>query len=175
MTPIEMPKANENLTEATLNRWLVKEGDVIVKDQSLCELITDKAQGEIFSPVAGTVLKIFGLERAVLPVGYILCVIGQSGTNVPTDLAAKNETILAAHRGLTTAIGPLSPAGDASRAPSGHALESLSTMAASGVRATPAARRLAKELGVNLAAVAQKYNLSAPISEKDIKRFSNRD
>jgi len=163
MTPVEMPKANENLTEATLNRWLVKEGDAIAKDQPLCELITDKAQGEMPSPAAGTVLKIFGLERAVLPVGYILCVIGAPGTKVPADLETKNEAILAAHRGAATAIGPLPPGG----------LNPAALPAASGVRATPVARRLAKEAGVDLAAVAKKYNLTAPVSEKDIKRYMN--
>src|SRR4051812_47597401 len=98
MTLVEMPKANENLTEATLDRWLVKVGDVVTKDQSLCDIITDKAKFEMPSPAAGTVLKILGPERALLPVGYVMCVLGAPNETVSEEVAAKNDALLASHR-----------------------------------------------------------------------------
>lgn len=166
MTPVEMPKANENLTEATLDRWLVKEGDNVAKDQSLCDIITDKAKFEMPSPAAGKILKILGPERAMLPVGFVMCVIGEAGETVSAEFYARNEALLAAHRNAATSIG----------APPSVAQPSASSPLSSGtgVRATPAARRVAKEAGVDLADVARVLNLSAPITEKDIKTFLDR-
>lgn len=155
-----MPKANENLTEATLDRWLVKEGESVRVNQSLCEIITDKAKFEMPSPAAGRVLKILGPERALLPVGYVMCVIGNEGEIVGADVAQKNEALLAAHRAAATSLS--ATAAPASTAPS---------VAASGIRATPSARRLAKEKGIDLADVVTKLNLTTPVNDKDIQRY----
>jgi pyruvate/2-oxoglutarate dehydrogenase complex dihydrolipoamide acyltransferase (E2) component len=163
MTPVEMPKANENLTEATLNLWLVKEGDRVEKDGALCEIITDKATFQMPSPCAGTVLKRLAPERSVLPVGYVMCVVGEPSDTVPADLAAKNEAILAAHRQTATAIVSTATA-TGSAAPA-------APVTGAGVRATPAARRMAKEAGLNLADVVKQYNLTAPVNEHDVKRY----
>jgi len=159
MTPVEMPKANENLTEATLERWLVREGQAVLKDQALCEIITDKAKFEMPSPDAGIVLKILGEERAMLPVGYVMCVLGAAGEAVPDSFATKNAELLKAHRGAATAVS--------------NPKEAANVAAAAGnaVRATPAARRIAKEHGVDLAAVVAKFSLTAPVGEKDVLKF----
>jgi pyruvate dehydrogenase E2 component (dihydrolipoamide acetyltransferase) len=163
MTPVEMPKANENLTEATLDRWLVKEGDSVAKDHSLCDIITDKAKFEMPSPVAGQILKLLAPERAMLPVGYVMCVIGAANEAVPAEISARNQALLEAHRSAATSISASSPSGTAASA------APLAT--GSGVRATPAARRIAKEAGIDLSDVARVLKLSAPISEKDIKTY----
>ena len=159
MLPVEMPKANENLTEATLERWLVREGQAVKKDQALCEIITDKAKFEMPSPDAGIVLKILGEERAMLPVGYVMCVLGATGELVPESLATKNAELLKAHKGAATAL------------PNAGGGANVSAAAGNSVRATPAARRIAKEHGVDLAAVAAKFNLTAPVGEKDVLKF----
>lgn len=164
MTPVEMPKANENMVEATLDRWLVKEGDRVAKDQGLCVIITDKATFEMPAPEAGTVLKILAPGRAVLPVGYAMCALGAPGDVVPDELAAKNERIVAAHRAAAAVIAP---------APGGAPTPAAS-VAGSGVRATPAARRLAKDAGVDLAAVAAALQISGPVNEKDIRTYLER-
>jgi len=163
MIPVEMPKANENLTEATLDRWLVKEGDIVAKDQSLCDIITDKAKFEMPSPAAGQILKILGPERAMLPVGYVMCVIGTAAETVPAEIAARNQALLEAHRNAATSIPAVNPSGTTAPA--------APLASGTGVRATPAARRVAKESGIDLADVARVLNLSAPISEKDIKTY----
>jgi pyruvate/2-oxoglutarate dehydrogenase complex dihydrolipoamide acyltransferase (E2) component len=163
MTPVEMPKANENLIEATLDRWLVKEGDSVRQDQALCDIITDKAKFEMPSPASGVILKLLGPERALLPVGYVMCVIGAAGEQVPGDLAAKNEALLAAHRSAATSFGGATTQPNAAGAPA--------DLGGTAVRATPAARRIAKENTVDLAAVAKAYNLTAPVGEKDVRRF----
>ena len=162
MINVEMPKANENLTEATLDRWLVKEGDRVAKDQSLCDLITDKAKFEMPSPDAGQVLKLLAPERALLPVGYVLCVLGAAGEAIPADLGERNAALLASHRAAATAIG------------SSAAAPVLGNVGASGVRATPAARRLAKELGVDLAELAKALKIDGPVNEKDVRAFADK-
>lgn len=157
-----MPKANENLTEATLDRWLVKEGDSVAKDGSLCDIITDKATFQMPAPCAGIVLKLLAPERSILPVGYVMCVLGASGETVSADWATKNEALLEAHRQAAMSVAPIAT-------PSGGA--PVPSVSGGGVRATPAARRLAKEKGVDLAAVAKMLNLSGPVNEKDILAY----
>ena len=71
MTPVEMPKANENMTEATLERWLVREGDAVALNTPLCVIVTDKATLELPAPVAGALLRIFAPDQSILPVGVI--------------------------------------------------------------------------------------------------------
>jgi pyruvate/2-oxoglutarate dehydrogenase complex dihydrolipoamide acyltransferase (E2) component len=163
MTIVEMPRANENLTEATLDRWLVSEGASVKEAQPLCEIITDKAKFELPSPAAGVLLKRLAPERSVLPVGFVLCVLGAAGELLPPDLDKKNDALLAAHKGMVTQPGA-APA----------AIDPGAMSGASGVRATPAARRVAKELGVDLAAVARALNLTGPVNEKDVRAHAER-
>jgi pyruvate/2-oxoglutarate dehydrogenase complex dihydrolipoamide acyltransferase (E2) component len=167
MTPVELPKANENLTEATLDRWLVSEGQSVAEKQPLCVIITDKATFELPAPAAGMVRRIFAPGRGVFPVGYILCALGGPGEGTPEEFAARNERTLAAHRGMT--LG-LMPAGMPGTEPAPVALRG-----ASAVRATPAARRLAREHGLNLAEVlAAAGNISGPLTEKEVQAYLER-
>jgi pyruvate dehydrogenase E2 component (dihydrolipoamide acetyltransferase) len=171
VTLVEMPKANENLTEATLDHWLVKAGDAVKKDQGLCEIITDKAKFDMPSPCDGVVLECVAPERALLPVGYILCAIGSAGEtkdSVPKDIPARNEKLLSEHKAAATSLSGAGAGTDAIAATAGTP---VAAPAGAAVRATPVARRLAKEAGVELATIAQALKLSAPVNEKDVKAY----
>jgi len=135
------------MEEATVGRWLIAEGDTVQADQPVAELITDKVAYEYRSPAAGTILVLLTSEKSVAPVGTVLAVAGAA--NEPIDnlqellernrrLANEREAQLRAVRQATVGEEAAAPA--ASR-PGGV------------VRATPAARRLARERGVDLAAV----------------------
>ncbi|MGD0089873.1 MAG: biotin/lipoyl-containing protein [Planctomycetota bacterium] len=165
MTNVEMPKANENMIEATLDRWLVREGDSVAKDQGLCVIITDKATGEVPAPARGTVLRILSPGRAVLPVGYVMCVLGAPGETVSPEIALRNEALAAAHRLAAVAPVVAAPRG------SGSTPATAAVASGSGVRATPAARRLAKEAGLDLAAIANALKVNGPITEKDVRTY----
>jgi pyruvate dehydrogenase E2 component (dihydrolipoamide acetyltransferase) len=165
MTNVEMPKANENLVEATLDHWLVKEGDTVAKDQGLCVVITDKATFEMPAPVAGAVLKILSPGRVVLPVGYAMCVLGAPGELVPPDTAAKNDALVATHRSAAVALDA------GAGAPSAGITATAAIVSGSGIRATPAARRLAKEAGLDLAVIAAALRVNGPVTEKDVKSY----
>ncbi len=128
-----LPDLGEGLTEGEVARWLVAEGQRVEEDQPLVEVQTDKTTVEIPSPFAGTVLKIVVGEGEVAPVGSVLVVIGEEGEQLLRPVEAPPvETV--AH----VAGAPLVAVGEEP---------------AAAVRATPAVRRLAGELGVDLLVV----------------------
>ena len=126
-----LPDLGEGLTEAEIARWLVAEGEEVREDQPLVEVQTDKTTVEIPSPRGGTVLKVLVGEGDVAPVGAVLVVIGEEGEQllraVETPEPAASE---AEGDGPLVAVVPPEPS--------------------DAVRATPAVRRLAKELDVAL-------------------------
>ena len=141
MQEFKLPDLGEGLAEAEIDKWLVKEGDVVAEDDLLVEVITDKATAEIPSPFAGTVTKIHAAEGEVVPVGTVIITIGEAGDAggaaggdpVPERVPAAEPQ---AERGLserTTAPSNGAPTG------------------ANGVKAMPPVRKLARELGVDIA------------------------
>ena len=75
---VTMPQMGESVVEGTIAKWLVKEGDRVAEDQSLCEISTDKVDTEIPSPAAGVIAKIVAAEGETLPVGAVLATIEES-------------------------------------------------------------------------------------------------
>jgi pyruvate/2-oxoglutarate dehydrogenase complex dihydrolipoamide acyltransferase (E2) component len=128
----KLPDLGEGLTEAEIARWLVAEGDEVDEDQPLVEVQTDKTTVEIPSPRAGTVLKILVAEGEIAPVGAVLVVIGQEGEQLLRAVESSER-----------------PAGS----PSLELVPDSPTDASAAVRATPAVRQLARELGVDLLGV----------------------
>ena len=123
----KLPDLGEGLTEGEVARWLVAEGQEIAEDDPLVEIQTDKATVEIPSPYAGTVLQILVAEGEVAPVGAVLVVIGEAGEAVPDTPAPKDEKPDAAQSGTPATTGRIA--------------------------ATPLVRKVAQELGVDLATV----------------------
>ncbi len=72
---IPLPGLGEGVIEATVTRWLVKEGEPVEEDQPLVEIATDKVDSEVVSPVEGTVIKILREEGATVKVGEALLLI----------------------------------------------------------------------------------------------------
>jgi pyruvate/2-oxoglutarate dehydrogenase complex dihydrolipoamide acyltransferase (E2) component len=140
-----LPDLGEGLTEGEIARWRVFEGQEIAEDDPLVEIQTDKATVEIPSPYAGTVLRILVAEGEVAPVGAELVLIGAAGESASDDLSqAPGDPSVSAE---TTAQGA---SDDLSQAPASSA-----AVGSGGgrVQATPVVRRIAQELGVDLAAV----------------------
>ncbi len=132
----KLPDLGEGLTEGEVARWLVSEGQEIAEDDPLVEIQTDKATVEIPSPYAGTVLRILVAEGDVAPVGAVLVEIGAPGDE---RLGSGDE----------------SPSGSEPQSPEAAVLTPAQETRASGrVQATPLVRRIAQELGVDLASVA---------------------
>jgi pyruvate dehydrogenase E2 component (dihydrolipoamide acetyltransferase) len=140
----KLPDLGEGLTEGEVARWLVAEGDEIAEDQPLVEIQTDKTTVEIPSPAAGTVTSILVAEGELAPVGTVLVVIGGDGAD-PSDAA-------------------VSPAATVQ----GQSPDTAGTHASGKVQATPLVRRVAQELGVDLAAVAPTGG-GGRITEADVR------
>jgi pyruvate dehydrogenase E2 component (dihydrolipoamide acetyltransferase) len=128
----KLPDLGEGLTEAEIARWLVAEGQSIAEDAPLVEVQTDKTTVEIPSPRAGTVLKILVEEGEIAPVGAVLVVIGEEG----------EQLLRAVERRDTRADAPAEPL-----------VAVVPPEPVDAVRATPAVRQLARELGVDLVGV----------------------
>jgi 2-oxoglutarate dehydrogenase E2 component (dihydrolipoamide succinyltransferase) len=77
-TTVTMPQLGESVVEGTIGKWLVKEGDRVERDQAVVEVLTDKADSEVPSPVAGVVSKLLAKEDEVVRVGAGLCVIDEA-------------------------------------------------------------------------------------------------
>lgn len=146
----KLPDLGEGLTQGEIVAWKVKEGDVVKVDQPLLDVMTDKATVEIPSPRAGRIAKIHAAADSVVKVGEPLVTIDVEGAPalappappLPAgDGGTSQRGEASSSKGKTT---PPSPAADAGKE---------AAPAAGPVLATPAVRRLAKELGVDLARV----------------------
>jgi pyruvate dehydrogenase E2 component (dihydrolipoamide acetyltransferase) len=132
-----LPDIGEGVAEGEVVRWLVKEGDLLKEDQPMVEVMTDKATVEIGSPRAGRVAKRMFAEGERCPVGKVLIVLDVEG-----DAA---ETVKPSSTAAAT-----SPAG--SRAEQAGKSGKSDNGAATGeaVLATPATRKLARDIGVDI-------------------------
>src|SRR5687767_338165 len=74
-----MPKMGESITEATILKWLKKEGDALKVDEAVLEIATDKVDSEVPSPVAGVVQKLLYKEGDVVAVGKAIAVFETEG------------------------------------------------------------------------------------------------
>ena len=140
----KLPDLGEGLTEGEVARWLVSEGQEIAEDDPLVEIQTDKTTVEIPSPAAGVISRILVEEGKVVPVGTVLVVIGGDGTALSDEEQPRAEPALPHVQ-------------DSGPGPSDR------------VRATPLVKRLAKELGVDLATVRG----TGPSGRKFVNPFDN--
>src|SRR5699024_10202592 len=92
---VQMPELGESVTEGTVTRWLMQEGDTVEVDEPLLEVSTDKVDTEIPSPAAGVLTRIVAQEDDEVEVGGELAVIGEPGEaaeSAPAPQAAAEPT-----------------------------------------------------------------------------------
>ena len=92
-TNVVMPQLGESVTEGTVTRWLKNVGDSIKVDEAIVEVSTDKVDTEIPSPVAGVLLEIKAAQDAVIPVGGVMAIIGESGSVAPSAPAVSAPVV----------------------------------------------------------------------------------
>lgn len=156
---LRIEKWAENLDEVTLNCWLKQEGEALSLGDSLCELITDKATFEYEMEFTGTLRRRYATEKSVLPIGYVIAFVGEADELAPEGVEEANQRLLAERQAATRVELDLK-LDLAQRALQGRK-----------VRATPAARRVAREQGVDLGKVAEWVGEDRPLDEQDIARF----
>ena len=145
-TVISMPALGESVSEGTVTRWLKNVGDHVAVDEPLLEVSTDKVDTEIPSPVAGTLLSIDVPVDTTVPVGARLALIDGAGTQAVAAPAPIAPPVAVA----PIPVAPVAPV-VAVPAPVPAAAAVVSQPDA---YVTPLVRKLASELGVNLAKVA---------------------
>ena len=154
-TIITMPALGESVSEGTVTRWLKGVGDSVSVDEALLEVSTDKVDTEIPSPVAGTILSIDVPVDSTVPVGARLAVIGGAGASAPAAPVAAPPAppVVAAPVAAPLAAPVISaPAPVAPPAPAPVAASAPVSQPADAY-VTPIVRKLANDLGVNLASV----------------------
>lgn len=133
---VVIPQMGESVVEATISKWLKKEGDPIKRDEPLVEIMTDKINAEIPAHKSGVMGKILVGEGTVVPIGAQIAWILEPGESVPTD-----QTRIEVAPRITVAQVP-GQATLVSSQPVDEEPEPLKT--------SPAVRRLAKEFEVDL-------------------------
>jgi pyruvate dehydrogenase E2 component (dihydrolipoamide acetyltransferase) len=167
-TDITMPRLSDSMEEGTILKWLVAEGDEVEKGQEIVEIETDKANMTYEADTAGTVLELVASEGDTLGLGEVIARIGEASEK---DSDGAEET--AAEGQEEEAEGEESPEdeaegegeepseddADAEEAEPEPARASSGDNGASAdddgrVKASPVAKRMARELGVDLASVS---------------------
>ena len=175
MPEIQMPKLSDTMTEGTLVAWKKKKGDQVSAGEVLAEIETDKATMEWESPEDGTLTEIYVEEGGKVNVGDRIAFIGGEGEEAPktTSEGRKRERAAGKRRGKREAEGRGSKKGRKARsAESGRErrekapplkaekkepeaekrLQKIEKPQEARVKASPVARRIAAELGVDLSA-----------------------
>ncbi|MGN7387686.1 dihydrolipoamide acetyltransferase family protein [Sporosarcina sp. SAFN-015] len=149
---IEMPKLGESVTEGTIEKWLVKPGDVVNKYDPLAEVNTDKVTAEIPSSFTGTIKEIIVQEGETVEVGIVVCTIEtEGGSEAPVEAVPAKEE----------------PANEMPAAGSQKPAAPIKREAGAG-RFSPAVMRLAQENNIDLSLV-QGSGKEGRITRKDIQ------
>jgi 2-oxoisovalerate dehydrogenase E2 component (dihydrolipoyl transacylase) len=155
-TPIKMPRLGESVAEGTIGSWLKNEGDWVERDESLAEIITDKINAELPSPVAGRLTKILIKVDETVPVGADIALIEENAgisTSPPAEPAPGPDAtpIENPDRANVMVMENRSVSdGNGSRA----STRATSAQVEERQRISPLARRLAREHDIDLNAIS---------------------
>jgi len=154
-TVITMPALGESVSEGTVTRWLKNVGDNVAVDEALLEVSTDKVDTEIPSPVAGTLLAIDVPVDTTVAVGARLGLIGVSGASAPAPAITPSAPV-PAPQPVVSAPTPqpvVSAPAPTAQAPVAPPVAAAPVSQPQDAYVTPIVRKLANELGINLANV----------------------
>jgi pyruvate/2-oxoglutarate dehydrogenase complex dihydrolipoamide acyltransferase (E2) component len=161
---ITLPKLDANITEATVADWHKAEGEFVRKGDVLVDLITDKANFEMTSETEGTLRKVLVGAKSQVPVGFILALIGEPEDELP-DVSDENAKVMREY--LASVAGKSLSTNQAG----GTATPSVEGPArAERLRATPRARRLAREHSVDLEKVRSRTGVEI-VTEKEVQDY----
>jgi pyruvate dehydrogenase E2 component (dihydrolipoamide acetyltransferase) len=146
-TEIVMPRLSDSMEEGTVLQWFVTEGDTVVAGQPLVEVETDKASVTYESEVDGTVLTIGVASGESAAVGAVIAVVGAPNEQPAPTVAGRVATQASAS--LPAPVAPRAPTPPAPT-PAAVSAQAPPVSATGRVKASPLARRIAAELGIDL-------------------------
>jgi 2-oxoisovalerate dehydrogenase E2 component (dihydrolipoyl transacylase) len=160
MTSVKMPQLGESITEGTISKWLKKPGDQVKKYEGLVEIITDKVNAEVPSPLTGVLKEIKVKEGATVTVG--------------TEIAVMEETVTAGATQRPAAATPaVAPQADAVAVPSPVTGEGQGRGSEGRTRLSPAVRALIDEHRISDAELSriEGSGIGGRISKKDVEDY----
>lgn len=158
---VRMPLMGETMKEGTITRWHKKEGDAVERDEPVLEVMTDKVNMDVEAPRDGTILKILQPVDAVVPVQGPLFIIGDPSEDISELLAS--------------AGAPAAPAAAPQPAERPTPAEAVPepTAQIGEIKASPRARKVAEELGVDLSLLAGRgTGPEGRVIERDVRAFA---
>lgn len=141
MAEIKVPELAESITEGTIAQWLKQPGDTVEKGEFIVELETDKVNVEVISEEAGVVQELMAAEGDTVEVGQVIAIVGAASGAAATPAPAAEES-----------AKPAAP--EAPAAPAEQAAPEAEETSSDRTIASPAARKLAREKGIDLAAIS---------------------
>ena len=144
-TSIVMPQMGYDMHEGKVVRWLKKEGEEVTRGEVIAEIETDKATVEYEAYTGGVMAKIVAEEGVAIPVGGLIAVMTAPGEAIPEDILTDAA--------IASAADSPAPAAAAVEAPESPIPAAAAPADTEEVRASPLARRLAKERGFDLATI----------------------
>jgi 2-oxoglutarate dehydrogenase complex dihydrolipoamide succinyltransferase (E2) component len=149
---LKLPDIGEGIAEGEILKWLVKEGQKVKEEDPLVEVMTDKVNVQIPSPWTGTVSRILAKEGETVKVGQVIVAIDSGADG---QQAAPKQGVPASKPGTT--VSQQVQASQQTGAPS------------EGVLATPATRKLAREMGVDVTKLRGTGSMGR-ITEEDVRK-----
>ncbi|MFL5922959.1 MAG: dihydrolipoamide acetyltransferase family protein [Gaiellaceae bacterium] len=158
---IKLPRLGQGMESGTIVKWLKSEGERVEKGEPLYELDTDKVTQEVEADAGGVLLRI-AVQEGEVPVGRTIAVIGEEGEEVPAGSGDEEPPPGAAEGEVETVEAPAqAPAREPEReegreaAAEGAERQQISVQRDGGrVKASPLARRIARDRGIDLAALS---------------------
>lgn len=147
---VRMPKLSDTMTEGVVEKWHKKVGDKVKSGELLADIATDKATMEFESFQDGVLIHIGVPEKGSAPVDSILAILGKGGEDVNAILAAVNSSQAS---GNTTKTEKTEASVQSSPAVASGAVEKSASSADGRVKASPLAKALAKEKGIDISKV----------------------
>ena len=144
-TSIVMPQMGYDMHEGKVVRWLKKEGEEVTRGEVIAEIETDKATVEYEAYTGGVMAKIVAEEGVAIPVGGLIAVMTAPGEAIPEDILTDAA--------IASAADSPAPAATAVEAPEAPIPAAAAPADTEEVRASPLARRLARERGFDLAII----------------------
>ena len=162
-TEVRMPALGESVTEGTVTTWLKSVGDAVDADEPLLEVSTDKVDSEVPSPVAGFLAEIRVPEDETVEVGTVVAIISSSAPSAAPAAEAAAPAAPVAPAAPAAPVAPAAPAAPVDPFPNASTLAQTASAApvvetpavvTGSAYVTPIVRKLARELGVDLATVS---------------------
>ena len=162
-TVIRMPALSDTMTEGVINKWNFKVGDTVKSDDSLADVETDKATMEVVGYEAGTLLYIGPKEGEAAKVNGIIAIVGKAGTDI-TPLLSDDEAPAAGAGSEEAGEAAISDETSVESPADGETHDD------SRIKASPLARKIAKDKGINLNDVKGSAE-GGRIIKKDVEGF----